>query len=146
MKPIIHTAISGLAVAFVLTGTVAAKPSSGDPLVERAMPRLGTTDDAPVDLAAAPGSEADMLARRLMKREIEHARADGEDPLVLVGMARLDDADELLFVQLQSRRECGSAGCSTVSFRYTGGRWVRVLNTASGSVRIATAHRGGKWI
>ena len=44
---------------------------------------------------------------------------------MLVGMGRLNDADEVLFVQLQSPGECGSAGCSTVSFRYTGDRWLR---------------------
>jgi hypothetical protein len=122
MKPIIHTALGGLAAVLVLTGTAMAKPSAGDPRVGPAIPRLGTTDGAPVDLALQPGSEADKIARQLMAREIERARADGTDPLVLVGMARLNDADELLFVQLQSPGECGSAGCSTVSFRYTGER------------------------
>jgi len=34
---------------------------------------------------------------------------------VLVGMARVNDEDELLFVQLQSPGECGSGGCSTAS-------------------------------
>ena len=106
-------------------------------------PVLGTTDGAPVVLVARPNSEADRLARRLMAREIERSRTNGEDPLVLVGMARLNDADEVLFVQLQSPGECGSAGCSTVSFRYVDSRWVRIMGTVSGTVRIATSrHRG----
>src|SRR5262245_11877178 len=137
MKPIIHTAFGGLAAVLVLTGTAAAKPSSGDPRVERALPRLSTTDGAPVALVAAPGSEADTLARRLMAREIERARSDGQDPLVLVGMGRLNDAEELLVVQIQSRGECGSAGCSTVAFKYADGRWIRVMDTVSGTERIA---------
>jgi len=143
MKPIIHTALGGLAAVLVLTGTATAKPSAGDPRVGPAIPRLGTTDGAPVDLALQPGSEADKIARQLMAREIERARADGTDRLVLVGMARLNDADELLFVQLQSPGECGSAGCSTVSFRYTGERWVKIMDTAGGTIRIAASHRRG---
>ena len=86
-----------------------------------------------------------------MARELERARAHGEDPLVLVGMGRLNDADELLFVQLQSPGECGSAGCNTVSFRYTGDRWVRIMDTVGGTVsdrrfassRYAGPDRGG---
>lgn len=143
MKPIMRTALGGLAAVLVLTGTVAAKPSSGDPRVGRAFPRLGTTDGAPVELAASSGSEADRLARQLMAREIERARAYGEDPLVLVGMGRLNDRDELLFVQLQSAGECGSAGCSIVSFRYTGDRWTKIMDTVGGTVRISTSHHRG---
>jgi hypothetical protein len=143
MKPIIHTALCGLAAVLVLTGTAAAKPSPGDPPVGRVIPRRNTTDSAPVELAAQPGSEADKLARQLLAGEIARAHAQGTDPLVLVGMGRLNDADELLFVQLQSPRECGSAGCSTVSFRYGGHRWIRIMDTVSGTVRIAhPRHRG----
>jgi hypothetical protein len=143
MQPIIRTALCGLSAVLVLTGTTAAKPSSGDPPTGRAIPRLSTTDGAPVELAAQPGSEADKLARQLMAGEIARAHAEGADLLVLVGMGRLNDANELLFVQLQSPGECGSAGCSTVSFRYEGDRWIRIMDTVSGTVRIAqSGHRG----
>jgi hypothetical protein len=143
MQPIIRTALCGLAAVLVLTGTAAAKPSSGDPPAGHFIPRLSTTDGAPVELAAHPGSEADKLARQLMAREIATAYAEGTAPLVLVGMGRLNDADELLFVQLQSPSECGSAGCSTMSFRYEGDQWIRIMDTVSGTVRIAQSrHRG----
>jgi hypothetical protein len=143
MKPIIHTALCGLAAVLVLTGTAAAKLPSGDPPAERAISRLSTTDGAPVELTAQPGSEADKLARQLMAGEIARAHAEGTDPLVLVGMGRLNDADELLFVQLQSPGECGSAGCSTVLFRYKADQWIRIMDTVSGTVRIARSrHRG----
>jgi len=141
MERIIHAAVSGLAAVLVLTGTVAAKPSSGNQRVERI--RLGTTDGSAVVLASKPGSEADRLARQLMAREIDRARADGADPLVLVGMARVNDEDELLFVQLQTPGECGSGGCSTASFIYMDGRWVRIMDTISGTVRIAGARHHG---
>jgi hypothetical protein len=141
MKQITHTALGGLAAVLVLTGMAAAKPSSGDQ--HRPFPVLSTTDGAPVELTAHPGSEADRLARQLMAREIERARADGKDPLILVGMGRLNDTDELLFVQIQSPGECGSAGCSTVSFRNVEGQWFRVMDTVSGGVRISSSqHRG----
>ena len=143
MKPIIHTALSYLAAVLVLTGNVAAKPSAPEPRVQRSLPVLSSTDGAPVELTARPGSKTDMLARQLMTRELKRARAHGEDPLVLVGMGRLNDADELLFVQLQSPGECGSAGCSTVSFRYTGDRWIRIMDTVGGTVRIAASHHRG---
>src|SRR5262249_4169103 len=130
MRPIIHTALGGLAAILVLTGTATAKPSSA----ERTMPGLGTTDGAPVDLSTRPGSEADGLARQLMAREIEAARDHGENPLVLVAMARLNDRDELLFVQLQSPGECGSAGCNIVSFKFDGSTWIRIMDTIGGPV------------
>ncbi|MEJ0017632.1 MAG: hypothetical protein WDN25_13900 [Acetobacteraceae bacterium] len=103
---------------------------------------MGTTDGAPVVLEARPGSEADRLARQLMAREIDRAYAEGADPVVLVGMARLNDAVEVLFVQLQSPGECGSAGCSTVSFSYKDDRWVRIMDTVGGPVRIANKSHG----
>lgn len=138
MKPIICTALSGLAVVLVLTGTAAAKPSSMEARIPRLQPVPTTTDGAPVELAASPGSEADRLARQLMARELERDRQEGENPLVLVGMGRLNEKDELLFVQLQSAGDCGSAGCNTVSFRFTRGRWVRVMDTV-GSARIGAS-------
>lgn len=142
MRPIIQTALGGLAAVLVMTGTAAAKSSSSNPRVERAPPPVSTTDSAPLEMAARPGSEADRIARQLMAREISRSRADGTDPLVLVGMARLNDEKELLFVQLQSPGECGSAGCSTLSFESRDGRWVQVLDTVSGTVRlVASQHR-----
>ena len=142
MKPLIHTAISGLAVVLVLTGTAAAKPSSLESRIPRPHPALTTTDGAPVALAASPGSEADRLARQLMARELERDRQHGENPLVLVGMGRFNETDEMQFVQLQSAGDCGSAGCNTIAFQFTRGRWVRVVDTV-GSGRIgASSHHG----
>jgi hypothetical protein len=139
MRRIIHTAVSGLAAVLVVAGTAAAQPNP-KARVERAVPRLSTTDGAPVELAARPGSPADQIARELIAREIGGAKAHGENPVVLVGMARLNDTDEMLFVQLQSLGECGSAGCTTLSFKHVNGRWVRTLDTVGGVVRIAPSH------
>ncbi|MBS0641172.1 MAG: hypothetical protein U1E70_29035 [Acetobacteraceae bacterium] len=142
MRRTLHTALGGIAAVLVLTGTAAAGSKSKSP-GEQAFPRLSTTDGAPLELAARPGSPADQIARQLMAPEIAKARAHGDNPLVLVGMARLNDRDEMLFVQLQSPRECGSAGCSTASFKNVNGRWIRTMDTVGGLVRIAASrHRG----
>ena len=119
MKPIIHTALVSFAAVLVLTEAAATKPATEGLRVEHMAPRQVSSHDVPVGLTAQPGSEADSLARQLMAHEIERVRAYGEQPLVLVGTARLGKAHEagVLFVQVQSASECGSAGCSTVSFR-----------------------------
>ncbi|HVZ06856.1 hypothetical protein [Rhodopila sp.] len=142
MKTLTHTALGGLAAVLISIGAAAAKPTS-EARPAHAFPRLSTTDGAPVEMAPHPGSPADGIARRLMAREIEHAKASGPAPVVLVAMARLNDQDELLFVQLQSSSECGSAGCSIMAFKYVDGDWVRTVDTVGGMVRIATSrHRG----
>jgi hypothetical protein len=82
-------------------------------------------------------------AARCRCSRLSTPRTISSGPLVLVGMGRLNDADEVLFVQLQSPGECGSAGCSTVSFRYTGDRWIRIMDTVGGAVRIAASHHRG---
>jgi hypothetical protein len=80
-----------------------------------------------------------------MARELEDASRSGEMPLVLVASARLGAArdGDVLFVRLQSERECGSAGCSTVSFRYSHGKWAKIMDTVGGPIRVtATLHHG----
>ena len=80
-----------------------------------------------------------------MARELAKSDEFGETPKVLVATARLGKTrdSDVLFVQIQSPRDCGSAGCDTVSFRFTNGRWVGILDTVSGTIRVAaTQHRG----
>jgi hypothetical protein len=100
---------------------------------------------APVVLRAQPGTEADRIARQLMARELARSSQSGEAPGVLVATARLGKSHDsaVLFVQIQSSRDCGSAGCDTASFRHTNGKWIRILDTVSGTIRVAsTKHRG----
>lgn len=141
MKPI-YTALFGLAAVVSITGTAAAKPSAD---IERSRSPRISQYGIPVVLASRPGTRTDSLARQLMARDIESARKYGVEPLVLVGTARLGNAsnDEVLFVQLQSASECGSAGCTTVTFRRSGSGWTRIVDTVSGTMQIAEArHRG----
>jgi hypothetical protein len=142
MRRITHTAVGGVAAVLAMAGTAAAR-STIDTHPGPGGPGLSTTDGAPVELVARPGSPADQLARQLMAREIERAKTGEPEPVVLVAMARLNDQDEMLFVQLQARGECGSGGCSIVSFKDVDSQWVRTLDTVGGSLRIsATRHRG----
>ena len=77
-----------------------------------------------------------------MTHELAQSRRAGENPLVLVGTARFANSD-LLFVQIQSTRECGSGGCSTVSFKKTNGRWAKILDTVGGTIRVAESRHQG---
>jgi hypothetical protein len=150
MKQIHHGAVGVLAGVLMLTGTVVAKSPSPQPVApEQTAPPpavvAGAASSAPVELTAQPGSQVDRLARQLMAKDLARARRSGDNPLVLVGTARLGDAHEgdVLFVQLQSADECGSAGCNTVSFLRKNGKWAKVLDTVTGPVRVSdTRHRG----
>ncbi len=88
------------------------------PLLLAAAPAPASTP-VPVVLRAQPGTPLDQAARRLSATDLASAQQAGEPPLVLVGSARLGPAAEqpILFVQLQSARDCGSAGCSTTAYR-----------------------------
>jgi hypothetical protein len=76
--------LCGLAAVLVLTGTAAAKPSSGDPPAGRAIPRLSTTDGAPVELAA-PGRGSEWCDRA--------SRPSAEAGTVLTARGRLGLGD-----------------------------------------------------
>ncbi len=99
----------------------------------------------PVHLVPQPGTQADHVARQLIARNLANDHQAGDKPLVLVAAAPVtkDAKEKALFVQLQSARECGSGGCNTLSFRFTNGRWERILDTIGGSVEVdATTHAG----
>ena len=98
-----------------------------------------------VALALRPGTQADAAARRLVAEDLAEARRAGEAPLVLtanVGLGKPRDPT-VLFVQLQSPRECGSAGCSTSAFQPHDGTWRKVLDAVSGPITITTGSHNG---
>ena len=106
-----------------------------------AAPPPGTT----VTLVAQPGTSLDATARQLVAQNLAEAARRGDEPLLLLGTARLGAPRDrpALFVQLQSPRECGSAGCNTQVYTWVKGAYVRVLDGVSGSVVVqATRHRG----
>ncbi len=107
-----------------------------------AAPEPGGT---PVVMAAQPGTPLDRAARGLIAQDLAEAAHSGDRPLVLIGSARLGNATDrpALFVQLQSRRQCGSRGCSTAAYIWTKSRWTKVLDDASGRIVIAPTRHGG---
>ena len=105
-------------------------------------PALGA---GPVVLAPAPGTEADSVARHALAQDLAEAKRVGEKPLVLVGQVQLGRPSDraALFVQLQSARECGSAGCSTSVLVWSPQGWRRVLDGVIGAVTVAASRHHG---
>jgi hypothetical protein len=149
MKKIAHSAIGAAAAALVLALTPLNSAGASAPGAERheaaSTPKVAAEPSVAVPLTAEPGSATDRLARQLMAPDLAADSRVGQPALVLVGTARLGGqrGADVLFVQLQSENECGSAGCSMVSFRNENGKWTRVLDTVGGTIRIAeSTHRG----
>jgi hypothetical protein len=151
MKPIMQITLGAASACLLLTGAAVASPlSSPDAGPHRVLPTVTNggakaIHGAPVVLRAQPGTATDRIARQLMARELAKSVQSGDLPEVLVATARLGKSldSDVLFIQIQSPRDCGSAGCDTVSFRHANRRWARILDTVSGTIRVAaTQHRG----
>jgi len=151
MKPIMQTTLGAVSACLLSTGAAMASPrNSPSAGVDRPLPTLtngGAKPIAgtPIVLRAQPGTEADRIGRQLMAREIAKSAQSGEPPSLLVATARLGKSrdSDLLFVQIQSPRDFGSAGCDTASFRLSEGKWVRILDTVSGTIRVSTTRHKG---
>jgi len=99
----------------------------------------------PVTLSSLPGTNLDHEARELNAADLADAAKHDDQPVVLVASAPLstDKSDMALFVQLQSARLCGSAGCSTsVYLRHKGG-WKLVLDSVSGAISVLPSRHNG---
>lgn len=99
----------------------------------------------PVVVSARPKTELDRTARAIVADELAKASARGDIPLVLVGQARLGGARDApaLFIQLQSARECGSAGCSTSVYLLRRKIWKLVLDSVGGAIKADSVRHGG---
>ncbi len=98
-----------------------------------------------VVMSAQPGSPLDAAARSLVATDLREAARAGETPLLLVGSAVLGSPRDrpVLFVQLQSARECGSSGCSTAAYMQGPKGWRKVLDDVAGPIAVAPErHRG----
>jgi hypothetical protein len=98
-----------------------------------------------VVLTAQPGTSLDADARRAVAQDLAAASRAGDRPLLLVGSALLGGPKDrpALFVQIQSARECGSAGCNTSVHLFRQQRWQRVVDTVSGPIVVDTQRHGG---
>jgi hypothetical protein len=96
-----------------------------------------------VALTTQPGSRLERDASLLMSEDLASAHQAKEQPVMLVGSARLGGTGAALFVQVQSASLCGSAGCSTSVFVKHGKTWLRVLDSVSGPIKVSPGlHRG----
>ena len=114
-------------------------------LLIAAGPPHGVPAGTPIALAAHPGTPLDTTARELVADDLAESRRAGERPLVLIGSAPLGTASDrpAVFVQLQSARQCGSAGCSTSAFLWRHGAWKRVLDGVGGKLSVLPSHTRG---
>lgn len=96
----------------------------------------------PVRLAPMPGSALEATAKRVAAADVEDG---GTGALLLLGSQHLGTAGigPALFVQVQSPRSCGSAGCSTSIYLPTKAGWTKVMDGVSGNVAIEAAQHGG---
>jgi hypothetical protein len=111
-----------------------------------ALPVLMAAGPTPVVLAERPGTDLDKAARALIAADLAEARRAGEIPLLLVGSAKLGAGPHdrpALFVQAQSPRECGSAGCSTSVWLWRNGAWKRILDGVGGTISVAPTRTRG---
>lgn len=99
--------------------------------------------DTPVPLRPQPGTPADAIARKLVADDLAAARSRGDKPLLLIGTGDLGGEKPALFVQLQSPRECGSAGCTTSVYAWEHGAWKRVLDGTTGRLTISAKRTKG---
>lgn len=99
---------------------------------------------SPVTLQSNPGTKTDATARTLSADDLEAARSRGDRPLVLTARATLGGVQPALFVQLQSPQECGSSGCSTSVYSIERGRWQRVLDSATGLLKVSAKKTRGR--
>lgn len=138
---------SALVAFLAMAGVLAAGSPATSAAATSGAPPPGAT---PVALTAQPGTQLGRIARILVADDLAESTRSGEKPLLLVGSARLGTATDrpALFVQLQSPRECGSAGCSTSAYAWLKagsgkGRWTKVLDSVNGEIAVAgTRHRG----
>lgn len=108
-----------------------------------ALPASAAT--TPVPLSPQPGTRLDAQARQLVAADLARAAAKGDAPLVLVAEAPLGKASDrpALFIQLQSERECGSAGCNTSVYLERNRKWLLVLDSVGGAISVDSVRHNG---
>jgi hypothetical protein len=95
----------------------------------------------PVVLAQHPLSKLYFTARDVAKQDIEDG---GDGALLLLASQSLGTAGAgpALFVQVQSQRSCGSAGCSVSVYLPVKTGWTKVLDAVGTLTVLPTVHDG----
>ncbi len=102
----------------------------------------GPAPTGPVKLAPMPHTSLEATARQVAAADVEDG---GAGALLLLGSQHLGTAGTgpALFVQVQSPRACGSAGCSTSVYLPSKTGWTKILDAVSGNVVVEPGeHRG----
>jgi hypothetical protein len=96
----------------------------------------------PVKLVPMPRTPLEATARQVAASDVADG---GAGALLLIGSQHLGTAGTgpALFVQVQSPRACGSAGCSTSVYLPTKTGWAKVLDAVSGNLVVEPAQHGG---
>ncbi|MFT8808577.1 hypothetical protein [Gluconobacter sp.] len=134
-----------LALSFLLPGTLACASAATGKTRHHTRHLSQSASAAPVILTAHPGTKLDEDARKLNADDLQDAAKHHDQPVVLVGSAPLSSGknDEALFVQLQSARLCGSAGCTTSVYLKHNDTWNTVLDSVNGDISVLpTRHKG----
>lgn len=118
-----------VAAALLLVAAAPAKPPPG-----------GT----PVKLQSQPNTPMDTAARLLVADDLAAAKTRGDRPLVLIGTADIGGERPALFIQLQSKQECGSAGCTTAVYAWDRGGWKQVLDGTTGRLSVSPKRTRGR--
>jgi hypothetical protein len=95
----------------------------------------------PVTLAPHPLSPLYFTARSVAKQDIEDG---GTGALLLLASQPLGTAGtgSALFVQVQSQRSCGSAGCSVSIYLPNKTGWTKILDAVGTLAVLPTVHGG----
>jgi hypothetical protein len=95
----------------------------------------------PVTLAPHPLSKMYFTARDVAKQDIDDG---GSGALLLLASQSLGTAGTgpALFVQVQSQRSCGSAGCSVSIYLPTKAGWTKILDAVGTLAVLPTVHDG----
>ncbi len=94
-----------------------------------------------VVMAQHPFSELGAIARKVAAADLEDG---GKGALMLVASQSLGTAGTwpALFVQVQSQRACGSAGCSVSVYLPTKTGWTKVVDAVGTLTVLASTHGG----
>lgn len=97
-----------------------------------------STQERPIILKAAPGTKLDKIARTLNADLLKDDALHHNNSVVLVGTHALSPhkKNKALFVQIQSARLCGAAGCTTSIYLKKNDNWVTILDSVNGNISL----------
>lgn len=92
-----------------------------------------------------PGSSLDKIARSLNSDLLKDDDLHHDNSVILVGEKNLSPStkNKALFVQIQSARLCGAAGCTTSIYLNKEHHWVTILDSINGTISLLPSKHHG---